>query len=145
MVNEHPELLNQTPVYYPSLAGQSFGPFQPAQQAPVEQGENSRANKLLSSSQAPIYATPYVPREPRQPTRPRHSAAVSPTISYSRVPVQQKVKTAKPDATAGGFMGRLLETEMTEKQLDEMAARLGPGKRGVEEEASEEMLCDDHA
>lgn len=234
MVQEYLEPVHQNAAHYPSLAGQPFGPFQPAQQAPLEQGQNSRANKLLSSSQAPIlptqlapihqrstlsplqtailpsdqpshatkqqmlrflnygppaptpaapdlaptapvneaptprsvhpaswtlapmqedrkyarrrravYATPYAPREPREPTGPRHSEAALPTISYSRVPVQQKVKTAKPVAPAGGFLGRLLETEMTEKELDEIAARLGPGKRGVEEEASEEMLCDD--
>lgn len=92
-----------------------------------------------------VYATPYVPMEPKQPPEPRHSTAVSPTISYSRVPVQQKIKTPKPVAPAGGFLSRLLETEMTEKELDEMAARLGPGKRIVDKEASDEMLCGDDA
>lgn len=94
-----------------------------------------------------VFATPYVPMGPKQqPTGPRHSTAASPTISYSRVPVQQKVKTPKPVAPAGGFLSRLLETEMTERELDEVAARLGPGRRRVvEEEASDEMLCDDDA
>lgn len=92
-----------------------------------------------------VNAKPYAPREPKQSTEPRHSAAVSPTISYSRVPVQRKIKTPKPFAPAGGFLSRLLETEMTENELDQMAARLGPGKRDVDEEASDEMLCGDDA
>lgn len=92
-----------------------------------------------------VFATHYVPMGPKQPTGPKHSTPVSPAISYSRVPVQLKVKTPKPVAPAGGFLSRLLETEMTEKELDEMAARLGPGRRVVEEEASDEMLCDDDA
>lgn len=34
---------------------------------------------------------------------------------------------------------------MTEKELDEMAARLSPGKQVVDEEAGDEMLCGNDA
>lgn len=137
----------------PSHADPSFSPFSatssmttshlaetaPCALAPM-QGDREYAPKRSA-----VYATPYVPMGPKQPMGPRHSTAVSPTISYSRVPVQQKVKTPKPVAPAGGFLSLLLETEMTEKELDEMAARLGPRRRVIDEEASDEMLCDDDA
>lgn len=137
----------------PSHTYPSFSPFSPTSQmqtphlaetapwAPAPMQEDRK----YALKRSAVYATPYVPMGPKQPTEPRHSTAVSPTISYSRVPVQQKIKTPKPGAPADGFLSRLLETEMTENELGEMAARLGPGKRVVDEEASDEMLCGDDA
>lgn len=100
-----------------------------------------------------VYTTPYVqtplapaaPVQPKQQTEPRPSRAFSPTISYSRVPVKQKIKTAQPVAPAGGFLSRLLEREMSEDELGEIAARLGPAERIVDQEASDERNCVDDA
>lgn len=137
----------------PSHTYPSFSPFPASSQmqtphlaetAPWDLAPMQEDRKYAPRRSA-VNATPYAPREPKQSTEPRHFAAVSPTISYSRVPVQRKIKTPKPFAPAGGFLSRLLETEMTENELDQMAARLGPGKRDVDEEASDEMLCDDDA
>lgn len=143
----------------PSHTYPSFSPFPAASQMPTPHLPET-APWALSTTQedrkyAPkrpaVHATPYAPMNPapaaptqqKRHTEPRHSIAVSPTISYSRVPVQQKIKTTKPVASAGGFLSRLLETDMTEKELGEMAARLGPEKRAVDERASDEMLCGD--
>lgn len=137
----------------PSHTYSSFSPFPAisqtqtphlAETAPWALAPMQEDRKYVPKRPA-VYATPYVPIEPKQPPEPRRSTAVSPTISYSRVPVQQKIKTPKPVAPAGGFLSRLLETETTDKELDEMAARLGPRKRIVDEEASDEMLCGDDA
>lgn len=100
-----------------------------------------------------VYTTPYVqtltepaaPMQPKQQSEPRPSRAFSPTISYSRVPVMQKIKTPKPVAPADGFLSRLLEREMSEDELGEIAARLGPAERIVDQEASEERNCVDDA
>lgn len=137
----------------PSHTYPSFSPFLAVSQMPTphlpEATPWALATVLEDHKHAPkrpaVNATPYVPMQPKQPTESRHSTAASPTISYSRVPIHQKIKTPKPVAPAGGFLSQLLETEMTEKELDEMAARLGPGKRVVDEEASHEMLCGDYA
>ena len=100
-----------------------------------------------------VYTTPYVQTltapaasvQPKQQTEPRPSLALSPTISYSRVPVKQKIKTPKPVALAGEFLSRLLEQEMGEDELAEIAARLGPAERIVDQEASDERNCVDEA
>lgn len=136
----------------PSQTYPSFSPFPAASQMPTphlpETTPWALATVLEDQKYAPkrpaVNATPYVPMQPKQPTDSRYSTAVSRTISYSRVPIHQKIKTPKPVAPAGGFLSQLLETEMTEKELDEMAARLGPGKRVVDEEASDEILCGDY-
>lgn len=100
-----------------------------------------------------VYTTPYVqtltapaaPEQPEQHTEPRPSLEFSPTISYSRVPIQQKIKTPKPVALADGFLSRLLEQEMGEDELAEIAARLGPAEPIVDQEASDERNCVDEA
>lgn len=139
----------------PSHTDPSFSPFSATSSMQTPQLAETapwalapmQEDREYAPKRSEVFATPHVPMAPKQqPTRPRHSTAASPTISYSRVPVQQKVKTPKLVAPAGGFLSRLLETEMTEGELDEVAARLGPGRRRVvEEEASDEMLCDGDA
>lgn len=146
---------------FPSHTYPSFSPLPATSQMPTPHLPETapwalailQEDRKYTLNRPAVYATPYVPMhpapaapmQPKQHTEPRHSPEVSPTISYSRVPVQQKIKTPKPVAPAGGFLSRLLETEMTEKELDEMAARLDPEKRVIDEEASDEMLCDDDA
>lgn len=138
----------------------SCPPFPISSQAPTPQLSETapcrlttmREDRKYAPKHSAVYTTPYVqtlpapagPMQTKQHTEPRPSIAFSSTISYSRVPAQQEIKISKPVTPAGGFLSRLLEQDMTEQELDEIAARVGPAEQVVEQEASDK-LCGDEA
>lgn len=138
----HPSFPAASQVPTPHLSGSAPSPL-----------TKKRQGRKHAKKRPAVYTTPYVhtllapaaPVQPKQQTEPRPSRAFSPTISYSRVPVKQKIKTPQPVAPAGGFLSRLLEREMSEDELAEIAARLGPAERIVDQEASDERNCVDDA
>ena len=138
-----------------------YPPFPAASQVPTPQLSETAPRPLTKMQEdrkysqkhpavykTPNFQTPPAPAAPiqiKQHTEPRPSGGFSPTISYSRVPVQQKIKTPKPVAPADGFLSRLLEQEMSETELDEIAARVGPAEQVVDQELSGWTVCGDDA
>lgn len=95
----------------------------------------------------PLNNLPY-PSFPSFPPFPTSSQA--PTPEHSAVYTSPYAQTlpapaaSPPAAPAGGFLSRLLGQEMTEQELNEIAARVGAAEQVVEQEACD-ALCGDEA